>query len=134
VDLLTPNEGEALLLLGRAPARVSVEDAPALAAAVRALGAKAVALKLGDRGCLFDDGERPLYQPAFPVEVTDSTAAGDAFNGALAVALAEDRPMPEALRFASAAAAISVTRAGAQSSMPTRAEVEGFLLTPPDRA
>jgi ribokinase len=61
--------------------------------------------------------------------VTDSTAAGDAFNGALAVALADEKPMPDALRFASAAAAISVTRSGAQCSMPTRAEVESFLLS-----
>jgi ribokinase len=128
VDILTPNEGEALILLSRPPARVSVADAPALTRALRELGAKAVVLKLGDQGCLFDDGGRALHQAAFPVEVTDSTAAGDAFNGALAVALAEDRPMPEALRFASAAAAISVTRPGAQSSMPTRSEVESFLL------
>ncbi len=128
VDILTPNEGEALVLLGRPPARVPAADAPALASALRGLGAKAVVLKLGDQGCFYDDGERPLYQPAFPVEVTDSTAAGDAFNGALAVALADEKPLPDALRFASAAAAISVTRSGAQCSMPTRAEVESFLL------
>jgi len=129
VDILTPNEGEALVLLGRPPARLPAADAPALAGALRGLGAKAVVLKLGDQGCFYDDGERPLHQPAFPVEVTDSTAAGDAFNGALAVALADEKPMPDALRFASAAAAISVTRSGAQCSMPTRAEVESFLLS-----
>ena len=134
VDILTPNESEALILLGRPPARVSTADAPALAAALRGLGAKAVVLKLGDQGCVFDDGERPLYEPAFAVEVTDSTAAGDTFNGALAVALAEEMPMRGALRFASAAAAISVTRDGAQSSMPTRAEVESFLLSTPGAA
>jgi ribokinase len=128
VDILTPNEGEALSLLGLPPARVAAAEAPALARALRELGARSVVLKLGDRGCLFDDGQRRLVQPAFPVEVADSTAAGDTFNGALAVALAESRPMPEALRFASAAAAISVTRPGAQSAMPTRAEVESFLL------
>jgi ribokinase len=127
VDILTPNEGEALILLGRAPARVSPAEAPPLARALRELGAKTVVLKLGDRGCFFDDGERALYQPAFPVEVVDSTAAGDAFNGALAVALAENMTIPDALRFASAAAALSVTRPGAQSSMPARAEVEVFL-------
>ena len=127
VDILTPNESEALILLGRPPARVAATDAPALELALRELGAKAVVLKLGDQGCLFDDGRRQVYQPAFPAQVLDSTAAGDAFNGALAVALAQRRPIPEAPRFASAAAAISVTRAGAQSSMPTRAEVESFL-------
>ena len=134
VDILTPNESEALILLGRPPARVSTADAPALAAALRGLGANAVVLKLGDQGSLYDDGERPLYEPAFAVEVTDSTAAGDTFNGALAVALAEQMPMSGALRFASAAAAISVTRDGAQSSMPTRAEVESFLLSTPGAA
>ncbi len=128
VDILTPNEGEALVLLGRPPARVPASDAPALAAALRGLGAKAVVFKLGDQGCFYDDGERTFYQPAFPVAVVDSTAAGDAFNGALAVALADEKPIPDALRFGSAAAAISVTRSGAQSSMPTRAEVESFLL------
>ena len=65
--------------------------------------------------------------PAFRVEAVDTTAAGDVFNGALAVALAEERPLAEALRFAQAAAAISVTRPGAQPSAPTRAEIEAFL-------
>jgi len=128
-DILTPNETEALILLGREPARVLPAEAPALARALRELGARAVLLKLGDQGCFFDDGERQLYQAPFPVRVADSTAAGDVFNGALAVALAESRAMTDALRFASAAAAISVTRPGAQSSMPARAEVESFLAT-----
>ncbi len=128
VDILTPNEGEALALLGRPPARVSAQEAPELARALRALGARAVVLKLGDQGCYFDDGNLRLCQAAFPVEAVDATAAGDAFNGALAVALAEGKPVPDALRFASAAAAISVTRPGAQSSMPTRDEVETFLV------
>jgi ribokinase len=61
------------------------------------------------------------------VEAVDTTAAGDVFNGALAVALAEERPLAEALRFAQAAAAISVTRAGAQPSAPTRAEIDAFI-------
>jgi ribokinase len=65
--------------------------------------------------------------PAFEVTPVDTTAAGDVFNGALAVALAEKRSLPDALRFAQAAAAISVTRPGAQPSAPTRAEVEAFL-------
>jgi len=86
-----------------------------------------VVLKLGDQGCFFDDGARQLHVPAFPVEVRDSTAAGDVFNAGLAVALAEGRPIEQALRFASAAAAISVTRLGAQASIPARAEVEAFL-------
>jgi ribokinase len=63
------------------------------------------------------------------VEARDATAAGDTFNGALAVALAEDLPFEQALRFANAAAAISVTRLGAQASIPTRAEVDVFLAS-----
>jgi ribokinase len=68
-----------------------------------------------------------LHVPAFAVDVRDTTAAGDTFNAALAVALAEEQPMESALRFASAAAAISVTRLGAQASAPSRAEVDAFL-------
>jgi len=126
IDILTPNETEALALLGRSPSRVTPKDAPALARELRSLGARTVVLKLGDQGCYYDDGMERIFQPAFPVEVVDSTAAGDVFNGALAVALAEDKPSAEALRFASAAAAISVTRAGAQASVPSRAEVDSL--------
>jgi ribokinase len=67
-----------------------------------------------------------IQSPAFSVTARDATAAGDVFNAALAVALAEDRPIAQALRFANAAAAISVTRLGAQSSIPTRSEVDQF--------
>jgi len=128
-DILTPNETEALILLGQLPARVRAAEAPALTQALRASGAQRVVLKLGDQGCFYDDGARQIHLPAFPVEVRDSTAAGDIFNGGLAVALAEGRPVAEALRFASAAAALSVTRLGAQASVPTRAEVAAFLQT-----
>jgi ribokinase len=127
VDILTPNESEALLLLGMPPARVSSADAPALAAALRKLGPRTVILKLGDQGCFHCDDSGYRHVPAFPVEVRDTTAAGDTFNAALAVALAEGQPMDRALSFANAAAAISVTRLGAQASAPSRAEVERFL-------
>ncbi len=127
VDILTPNETEALILLGRSPARVRPEDAPGLTRSLLGLGARTVVLKMGDQGCMFDDGSRRIHYPAFPVDVKDSTAAGDVFNAALAVALAEGKPIEGALEFANAAAAISVTRAGAQASIPTRAEVDYFL-------
>jgi len=127
VDILTPNESEAMILLGRPAARVAVTDAPALASALRDFGARTVVLKLGDQGCYFDDGQFRLHQPTFRVEVKDSTAAGDVFNAAFAVALTEEKPVAEALRFANAAAAISVTRIGAQASVPTRGEVDAFL-------
>ena len=65
--------------------------------------------------------------PGFVVPVVDTVAAGDCFNGALAVGLAEGMPMPAALRFAAASAALSVTRPGAQPSIPSRSEVEVFL-------
>jgi len=124
VDILTPNESEALMLLGRPPARVSPSDAAPLAEALLRLGPGAVILKLGDQGCVHYDGKAHTHVPCFPMEARDTTAAGDTFNAALAVALAEGQPMPRALRFANAAAGISVTRLGAQASAPARAEVD----------
>jgi ribokinase len=127
VDLLTPNESEACLLLGRAPGRLTFEEAPEVAAALLAMGPRAVILKLGELGCYFADAERSLASPGFAVEARDTTAAGDTFNGALAVALAEGMALERALEFANAAAALSVTRLGAQASIPTRVEVNAFL-------
>jgi ribokinase len=127
VDIITPNESEASLLLGLAPKRVAPADAPALANSLRQRGPSAVVLKLGDQGCFYSDGQQEIYSPAFPVMTRDSTAAGDVFNAALAVALSEDRSIEDGLRFANAAAAISVTRLGAQASVPKRAEVDQFL-------
>src|ERR1700691_93053 len=80
VDILTPNEGEALMLLGRSPARVSAAEGPELARALRKLGPKTIILKLGDQGCFHYDDDGYWHLPAFPVEVRDSTAAGDTFN------------------------------------------------------
>ncbi len=123
-DILTPNEGEAMILLGRPPERVSLEGAPALAAALLELGPRAVILKLGEQGCYYADAGQRIHSPGFRVDAVDTTAAGDTFNGALAVALAEGKPLGMALRFANAAAALSVTRVGAQSSIPRRVEVD----------
>jgi len=127
VDILTPNETEALILLGMPPGRVSVSDAPALARLLRERGPGAVVLKLGDQGCFYCDGEIELFSAGFAVNARDTTAAGDTFNAALAVALTEGRDVSGALQFANAAAAISVTRMGAQASAPARAEVDQFL-------
>jgi ribokinase len=127
VDILTPNETEASILLGRPPGRVDSRDAPEMALALLALGPAAVILKLGDAGCCYADAGRVVVSPAFQVAVRDTTAAGDTLNAALAVALAEGKAIGDALRFANAAAAISVTRLGAQASVPTRSEVEAFL-------
>jgi ribokinase len=127
VDVLTPNETEACILLGRKPSRIDLIECRQVAGALRALGVRSVVLKLGDRGAVYFDGDTEIHQPAYPVRAVDSTAAGDVFNGALAVALAEGKSRSFAMRFASAAAAISVTRPGAQSSVPLRNEVEEFL-------
>jgi ribokinase len=133
VDILTPNETEALQLLGKPPARVTPRDALALAAELRGMGPKTVIVKLGDQGCLAYSGAAHDHVACFPVEVKDTTAAGDTFNAGLAIALAEGAPLLHALHFANAAAAISVTRLGAQASAPTRREVDAFLERHPDR-
>lgn len=127
VDVLTPNESEACILLGRPPARVGLTEAREMARALRDLGPRAIIVKLGEQGCLYSDGDKEFVAPGFPVKAVDTTAAGDTFNAALGVALCENMPMREALRFANAAAAISVTRLGAQSSAPSRDEVDAFL-------
>ena len=84
-------------------------------------------LKLGEQGCFCLNTEGETSVPGFRVDPRDTTAAGDTFNAALAVALAEGKTTREALRFANAAAAISVTRLGAQASVPNRREVDEFL-------
>ena len=104
VAVLTPNETEACQLLQRPATRVTPADAPALAQALRQLGPSAVVLKLGDQGCVYRDAQHTIHVPAYPVRALDTTAAGDTFNAALAVALAEAQPLEQALRFANAAA------------------------------
>lgn len=126
VDLLTPNETEALLLLGR-DAASTIDDPRDVARALLALGPRAVVLKLGGRGCYYDDGATAFHSPAFQFDAVDTTAAGDTFNGALAVALAEGKPLEDGLRFANAAAGLSITRLGAQASIPLRKEASAFL-------
>ena len=125
VAVLTPNEHEAELLAG-VPVR-DEEGAREAAVRLRARGPAAVIVTLGERGAYASSREFEGLVPAFKAVPVDTTAAGDVFNGALAVALAENRPLAEAVRFAQAAAAISVTRPGAQPSAPTRAEIEVLL-------
>ena len=126
VDILTPNETEAETLTG-----VSVTDqasAEAAADALIARGVGAVIVTLGAKGVLYRKAGQSILQPArAPGKVVDTTGAGDAFNGGFAVALAEGRPVDQALAFGCAVAGISVTRPGAAASMPTRAEVDAFL-------
>jgi ribokinase len=118
----TPNETEAAFYLGT--------DLKPEAAAQKLLsrGLHGVVLKRGAEGAYVATEDGGTTQvPAFPVESMDTVAAGDCFNGAFAVALLEGNDPRTAARFASAAAAISVTQSGAQASMPTRAEVDAFL-------
>lgn len=131
VDILTPNETEGLGLLGRTAARIGAEEALPIAAGLQRLGPQTVVLKLGDQGCFWLSAAGYGHLPCFPVEPRDTTAAGDVFNAALAIALAEERDLNGALRFANAAAAISVTRQGAQTSVPSRREVDGLLTSTP---
>ncbi len=125
-DVLTPNEVEAASLAG-----IEVHTADeANRAAGRLLesGAKQVIVTLGKEGCCWVQKDRVGIFPSFPVRAIDSTAAGDAFNGALACAVAEGLPMEEAIRFGSAAGAIAVTRRGAQDSLPTKGEIRELLM------
>ena len=127
VDILTPNETEALKLLGRSGEGISLQEAPAIAAGLLARGPRTVVLKLGSEGCFLKQTGWEEHVQGFPVEAVDTTAAGDTFNAALAVALSQGQALSQAAIFANAAAAISVTRPGAQPSAPTRDEVDAFL-------
>lgn len=128
VEWLTPNETETEILMGRRPGELSDKSIEDSANSLLDRGSRNVILKLGRRGCYIAlaDGTRELV-PAHPVSAVDTTAAGDAFNGAFAVALMSGQRPVAAACWASAVAAISVTRAGAQASMPTALEVDRFL-------
>jgi ribokinase len=125
VDYLTPNEGEATALTG-----TDVTDLDTVRRAAARLverGAGAVVVTLGEQGALVCDGGSAVHFEAFPVEAVDTTGAGDAFNGALAVGLAAGGSLEQVIPLASAAGALTCTRRGAQAALPTRADVERFL-------
>ncbi len=125
VDVLTPNEHEATLLTGLAP-----DQPEAAAQALLGRGVRTVIVTLGAAGVLVAPKGQPARRvPGFAVQALDTTAAGDAFNGGLAAALARGDELDAAVRYAQAAAAISVTRPGAQPSLPNAEEVEQFLRT-----
>ncbi len=122
--LLTPNETEACALLGvEACDWLDLDTSRLFARRLLGMGPGAVVIKMGAAGCLYLDREHEILSRGFPVTPVDTTAAGDTFNAALAVALTDRAGMEDALRFANAAAAISVTRHGAQPSAPSRDEV-----------
>jgi ribokinase len=125
IDILTPNETEAASLV-----EFSLSDEDAVTRAAKILikrGARSVIVKLGCKGAYWTDGSTGKFFTAFEVEAVDTVAAGDAFNGGLAVALSEGRARDEAIRWGMAAGALAVTKVGAQPSMPDRAAVTQML-------
>ncbi|WP_122056058.1 ribokinase [Vibrio sp. Evd11] len=125
VDVITPNETEAEVLTG-----ITVIDSASAHQAALALhgkGIETVMITLGAKGVWVSKNDKGELIAGFRVEATDTTAAGDTFNGALVTGLLEDMPLERAIKFAHAAAAISVTRFGAQTSIPSRAETDAFL-------
>lgn len=126
-DVLTPNESEASLLVGRKPGDVSVDEARAIAGELQSRGVRQVIIKLGAKGCLLLEAGTATHVPAPLVKAVDTTGAGDIFNAAFAVACAEGATRVDACQFAVHAAALSVTRMGCQASVPTRAELDAYL-------
>ena len=124
-SVITPNETEAQALVG-----FPVTDVPSAARAASALlerGVEAAVVKLGAQGACYATGQGGQHVPAIPVEAVDSVAAGDAFNGALAASLTAGDSLERAMRLATAAGALAVTKFGAQDSMPLRHDVEDLL-------
>jgi ribokinase len=125
VDLCVPNETEVEALTGRPAGTLPEAEAAALALLRRGPGT--VIVTLGQRGALVVEAQAATHVPGAEVEAVDTTGAGDAFIGALAVALAEGAALIEAVRRANALAALSVTRPGTQTSFPRREEAQAFL-------
>lgn len=126
VSYLTPNETEAKILSGIDV--VDVDTAKQAANLLLAKGVQNVVLTLGERGALVASEGGTEYVPGFSVQAVDTVAAGDAFNGALALAILRGKLLPEAARFANAVGALAVTKPGAIPSLPSRGEVDDFLL------
>jgi len=125
ISVLTPNETETELVTG-----IKIKKKSDMSTAAKALlskGVEAVLITLGAQGVYVATSKVRELVPAFKVEAIDTTAAGDVFNGALAVALSENKTIIEAAKFANAAAALSVTKLGAQPSAPYRNEIEDLL-------
>ncbi|NLN69824.1 MAG: ribokinase [Chloroflexi bacterium] len=121
VTVLTPNESELALLSGENDLEQGIKT-------LRSRGVKSVVVTLGAQGARLVSETADLLLPSFKVAPVDTTAAGDAFNGALAVMLAEGKPLPEAVRYGTAAGALATTKIGAQPSLPTRYAVEQLLV------
>lgn len=125
INVITPNEVETEAIVGFYPE--DEVDAARAAKMLREKGAGTAIIKLGAQGAYYDGKGGAGFVPAFKVDAIDTVAAGDAFNGGLAVALAEGKAMAEAVRWAAAAGAIATTRKGAMPAMPYREEVLALL-------
>jgi len=125
LDVITPNEIEAETLLHRPIANEA--DAMLALSQLRKKGVASVIIKMGAHGAVYETEAGRGHVPAFPVRAVDTVAAGDAFNGGLAIALLEGCAFPEAVRWGAAAGALAVTRAGAMPSLPARAAVMHLL-------
>jgi ribokinase len=125
VSVLTPNESEAEILTGIRVA--NTENAVSAANTLMEKGVQTVIITMGPKGAFVASDSFTGLVEGFKVKAIDTTAAGDVFNGALSVALAEGRPLNDAVLFANAAAALSVTKLGAQPSAPARKDIDKFL-------
>ncbi|HJR81902.1 MAG TPA: ribokinase [Anaerolineales bacterium] len=126
VDYLTPNETEAAILADQDVTAIETGSLPRLASL---LGVPNLVVTLGSRGaCIIQNGQTTMIPP-FQVTPVDTTASGDAFNGALAVALARGENITQAVKYGNAAGAITATRPGAQPSLPTSKELEQFMVS-----
>jgi len=129
VDVICPNETEAVELSGLPVGNLA--EAELAAKAIYAQGFPIVVITLGSQGALLYDGNHARLIPSYPITPLDTTAAGDAFAGALGVKWAETYNFLEAIHFANAAGAIAATKVGAQISLPSRAEIEAFTKQAP---
>ncbi len=125
IDFLVPNEVEAQILTGIKWKKD--KDIRSIAKRLIEMGPKNVIITLGPKGLFFKNQGEEIWMKAYKVKAIDTTGAGDAFLGAFACALSEDRPLREALRFANGAGALATTKLGAQPSLPFRKELERFL-------
>ena len=122
-DYLIANETEASFLIGSAVEHLSKDEAVTIARHLQKNGSKKVIITLGEQGSVYLDQEKELFTPAYKVKAVDTTAAGDAFCGAFATAISENKPVEYALKFASAAGGLAATKAGAVPSLPTQQEI-----------
>ncbi len=126
IDVVCPNESEASVITGLPV--TNIEEAIDASRHLHSLGVRIAIITLGSHGCVVcDDSDNPQHVPSFPVTAVDTTAAGDAFAGALGFCLAQGQPILDALRFASAAGALASTRHGAQPAMPRHNEVVALV-------